>query len=365
MILPKEPGYAVCFTKVAELLPNLQAALYEARTPTGWDQQKLNQIIAHEYGFLGSFVSARIEEVAQEGGQRAELLVVEFRPPEGRDLAKAERLFKRAIKRAERGQVQAVLPDLKRLVSEFPEVPRYHQALGHAYLEANDLEGAEDELLQALRLDPRLDDALTLLANVYQKKAAPQMAIPLYRRSIELRRNVYALSNLGAVLAQTGDLPQAVSVLEEAVQEDPSYPNAWYGLGLALYKIGDHALLPRASDALDRTLAAIAEPKREPVIWDAARQVLDQVILAEAKAIIPLAQQINEEVVQAEAERGGFPVHREEVPLSGVLAKLEYGWVHNRPYHRLLVHPGAGFEREHFVRHELEHLRLVNLARSV
>jgi hypothetical protein len=58
-------------------------------------------------------------------------------------------------------------------------------------------------------------------------------------------------------------------------------------------------------------------------------------------------------------------VQREEAALSGVLAKLEYGWVHRRSYHRLLVHPGSrDIEREHYVRHELEHLCLVNLARA-
>ncbi len=50
--------------------------------------------------------------------------------------------------------------------------------------------------------------------------------------------------------------------------------------------------------------------------------------------------------------------------MSGVLAKLEYGWVHHRPHHRLLVDPAVRVEREAVVRHELEHLRLVNLARA-
>lgn len=364
MFLPSDPDNAVSFAKLTDLLPEFQVALNEARTATGWDQQKLDQIVAHEYDFLGPFIAARIEETPLADGARVEILVVEFQPPKGRDLDRAEQVFQKATTRADTGDVRGALPEFKRLVGQFPEIPKYHQALGHAYLETGNLDAAEDELLHTLRLDPRVADALTHLANVYQQRGAPQLAIPLYRRSIELRRNVYALSNLGAVLAQTGDLPQAIATLQEAVKEDPTHPNAWYGLGLALYKTGDPALFPRATDALDKALAAMGERKRMPQFWDTTRQLIEHVSVAAAKADTTHAQQISEAVAQAEAERGGLPVQREEVSLSGVFAKLEYGWVHRRPYHRLLIQPSAGIEREHYVRHELEHLRLVNLARA-
>lgn len=90
---PRDAGHAICVTKVADLLPELQASLIEARTATGWDQQKLNQVVAHEYGFLGPFVSARVETIPPEGAEQTEFLVVEFRPPQDRELEKAERLF--------------------------------------------------------------------------------------------------------------------------------------------------------------------------------------------------------------------------------------------------------------------------------
>jgi tetratricopeptide (TPR) repeat protein len=268
MFFPSEPGNSLAFVELTSLLPDYQAALNEARTATGWDPQKLNQIVAHEYGFLGAFISARVETVTRETGQTAEYLVVEFRPPQDRDLEKAERLFQKVTRRANQGDVRGALPDLKRLVAQFPEVAKYHQILGLAHLELENLDAAEDELLRALRLDPRLDAALTTLANVYQKRGKPDLAIPLYRRSIELRPTAYALSNLGAVLAQTGDLPQAITVLTEATRVDPAFPKAWYGLGLALYKTGEPARFPSALDALDKALAVIGDRKREASLWD-------------------------------------------------------------------------------------------------
>jgi hypothetical protein len=124
MFAPSDSNNAVSFTKITDLLPEFQTALSEARTAAGWHPQKLNQIVAHEYGFLGPFITARIETI-QEHGETAEFLVLEFRPPEGRDLAKAEQLFQKAAARADQGEVRGALPDLKRLVVQFPEVPSF------------------------------------------------------------------------------------------------------------------------------------------------------------------------------------------------------------------------------------------------
>jgi hypothetical protein len=82
--------------------------------------------------------------VTRETGQPAEYLVVEFRPPQGRDLDKAERLFQRATRRADQGDIRGALPELKRLVAQFPEVAKYHQTLGLAHLELENLDAAED-----------------------------------------------------------------------------------------------------------------------------------------------------------------------------------------------------------------------------
>jgi len=141
---PSEPGNSLAFVEITSLLPDYQAVLDEARTAAGWDPQKLNQIVAHGYGFLGAFIAARVETVTRETGQPAEYLVVEFRPPQGRDLDKAERLFQRATRRADQGDIRGALPELKRLVAQFPEVAKYHQTLGLAQLELENLDAAED-----------------------------------------------------------------------------------------------------------------------------------------------------------------------------------------------------------------------------
>ena len=195
---------AYVFTPLSHLLPPVQQALEEARQPDGWDEQRLNQIIRHEFGFLGPFTAARIERGVPSRPPDEEVLVIEFSPPAGRDLVAAERRFGKATTRAQRGEVRQVLEDLKQLVADFPEVAKYHRALGQAHLVLEEHGDAEGELLSSLALDPRDPDALTLLGNLYTKSKAPAKAIPLYERSLQIQRNVYALTNLGAALAETG-----------------------------------------------------------------------------------------------------------------------------------------------------------------
>ena len=363
MFLPSAPNNSVTFAKLTDLLPEFQATLNEARTATGWDQARLTQIVAHDYGFLGPFITARIEEGVLFDAERAEYLVVEFTPPQGRDLHHAEDLFAKATRRAARGDVRGAVKDLKRVVTQFPEMAKYHQALGQAYLETGNPDGAEDELLRALTLDPRAEAALTLLANVYAHRNQPEMAIPLYRRAIALQPTAYALSNLASLLAKASQFEEAIATFEAALREDAAFPNAWYGLGLALYTQRDAAQFPRALDALDRALQVLGERRTNPPIWDASRDLVKVVAHAAAEAVVPTATAINTEVAAQEGERSGLPVRRDDADLP-VLAKMELGWVHQRPYHRLVVKPGAGTTREHLVRHELEHLVLVNLARD-
>lgn len=70
-----KPGNCLSFVELTSPLPNYQAALNEARAATDWDQQQLNQIVAHERGLLGAFIPARVETVTGETGQLVEYLV--------------------------------------------------------------------------------------------------------------------------------------------------------------------------------------------------------------------------------------------------------------------------------------------------
>jgi len=223
------------------LLTGLQQALEHARkSDEEWDTEKLAEIVSREFAFLRPFHTVRVDRGAISGGDFEEILVIEYHPPALRDAEASERRFRQATKKAERGHVRQAQPELRKLVQEFPEVAKYHRALGQAHFVLGEHEEAEDEFLRSLALHPTDPDALTLLGNLYVRRGFPAKAIPLYQQSLASVRNVYALTNLGAAFAETGRLDEAIDSLREAVREDAKHPNAWFGLGLALSRKEDH-----------------------------------------------------------------------------------------------------------------------------
>jgi len=168
------------------------------------------------------------------GAKESEFLVVEFNPPTARDLTAAEEAYQRACELANSGNVRGALTLLQEVVRVFPEVAKYHRNLGQAHLELGHLDEAEDEFLRALALDSRDIAALIMLGNHYQARSAPEKAVPLYRRAIELQPDVLAFTNLGAALGKLGDLDGAVDAFRQALKLDPGFANANVGLQTAL-----------------------------------------------------------------------------------------------------------------------------------
>lgn len=352
---------ALFVVRISDLLPAFREDLERARTPSGWDSGRLQSAIDRAFGFLGAFTSARIERPETDGG---EMLFLEYAQPAGRDFAGADRRFRKATRDAESGRVKAALPELRHLVEEYPEVAKYHRALGQAHLVLGDFDRAEDAMLRSLSLDPADPDALTLLGNLYAKRNRPLDAIPLYKRSIGVQRTVYALNNLGAAYAEAGDLDQALTTLREAAEVDPKYPNTWFGIGLTLSRMERMDVLPEAIAALDTCIRVTAERERAPEVWDAARGLLDGLSRIQAREDVAAAQDAIRRTLSSIAADAEHEVRVEEEALKGVLAKLEVAWVHTRPYHRLVVTPTAGPEREHHILHELQHLMLIESARA-
>jgi cytochrome c-type biogenesis protein CcmH/NrfG len=340
----------VVYVRLDDLLPPVRAAVEAARSTTGWDPALLRAAISREFDFLGPYTDAVVVSGTEADARTAamaaavgegwgsgspaapgtppaggeEWLVARFTPPgAGRDLVGAERAFQRATGKADRGDVKAAVRELEQVARSVPEVAKYHRALGQSYLVLGRLDDAEDSFLRALRLDPRNSDALTLLGNLYAQRGRHADAVPLYERSLAVGRNVYALNNLAAALARQGRREEAVRLFRQAVAEDPSYPNAHYGLALALSQARDVALLPEAIGELDAALAALGDRRRDPAVWDAARGLLDQLsaLAAEQEATVAAgaarAYVVERETAAPGAGDVAIPVRVEQARLDG------------------------------------------------
>ena len=353
---------SIVVVRVGDLQPTFQSAVLEAYADDRWNLSRLQNAVTHEFDFMGSWVDVSVDD-RKQGVPEDSQLTLRFNPPAQRDFADAEKRFGKATRMAERGDVTAAVDALTDLVSTSPEVAKYWRALGQAHLVLEAWENSEDALLKSLAIDPLDADSLTLLGNLYARRGKVDRAVELYRRSLQLDRNVYAMTNIGAMLSKAGQPDDALRVFREAVDHDPTYANAWYGLGLTLANRRDVSVLSEAIRALDRALATLGERQNSPDVWDASQGLLTQLAGIAAHEQGNNAAAMLDTVTQLVSESGGLPARIEEATLRGILAKIELGWVHHRDYHRVLVGRDAGVERVHQIRHELEHARLATLAR--
>jgi predicted AlkP superfamily phosphohydrolase/phosphomutase/predicted Zn-dependent protease len=169
---------------------------------------------------------------------------------------------------SESGHAADGLPVLRTLSSAHPEIGEIHAALGFLLLRSGDKSGAEQELLEALRLDPSLGEPLAELHTLYEgTDKVPSLegivrkglalndqsvvhhnwmglihqwhkdlpgAEREFRRAMEIDPD-YAptMANLGALYGRSGRLQEAVEILTRAVRKDENNLEAWMNLGAA------------------------------------------------------------------------------------------------------------------------------------
>lgn len=355
---------SIVVVRVGDLQPPFRSAVLNANRNGSWDLTELRRAVAHEFDFMGPWVEVSVSEAHADSAVNAQL-TLRFTPPERRNFGDAEQRFGKAMRSAEQGKVAAAAKDLQILSKDWPEVAKYWKALGHTHLVLGNADECENALLKSLAIDPHDADAITLLGNLYARKGNGERAVELYRRSVELLPNVHALTNIAAILSKLGRIDEALAVFREAVAFDPKYANGWYGLGLNLANRRDEALLPESIRSFERALTLLNSRHSAPDLWDASQGMLNQLSAVAAQASSRNSEAMLRSVSASVESDGGLLVRIEEAALSGILAKIELGWVHQRDYHRIIVGRGAGIERIHQIRHELEHARLAALARKV
>jgi Tfp pilus assembly protein PilF len=161
----------------------------------------------------------------------------------------------KALGLVRKGQVDFAVQDLSALRDQSPDAPEVRVGLARALMAKRDTAGAAVELDKAIQLAPQSADAhyqLGYLNHVLKQNAAG--ALPAYEKAVELDPgNLDYRTNLGAVLAELGQLPRAEAELTK-VTAAPGYakPDAWIYLG------GAYLGAKRYKDAvgaLDKALA--------------------------------------------------------------------------------------------------------------
>jgi tetratricopeptide (TPR) repeat protein len=134
----------------------------------------------------------------------------------------------------------------------------YTQGVDH--LEQGQLNQALDDIDQAIEIDPKNPENYHLRGYVYDELGHYDQAINDYTRAIELGVDspYWTYSNRGLSYAQSGDIPRALTDLNEAIKINPEFADAYFIRGLVYSDLGNSE---QAISDLEKSLKLDLEPE--------------------------------------------------------------------------------------------------------
>lgn len=149
-------------------------------------------------------------------------------------------LANRGVKAYQRGDMAHAATLFERAVALYPKNQVAHYHLGMILLhERRDLDGAERELNEAARLNPRDVDVMFQLGRLAMEKGSVDEAMSRFQKVIEAdasHAGAYYWS--GVIMARKGRPEEADAFYRKAVEADPYYTRAFNAMGLAYLDAG-------------------------------------------------------------------------------------------------------------------------------
>ena len=213
---------------------------------------------------------------------------------------------------------------------------------------------AYDELIEALRCEPKNIWALVLMGNLLtREKNDVEHAKQYYDKVLEYHPdNAIAINNIGATYMERKDYEGALPYLEKAMAIDDKYANSYYGLALCYYKLG------RIEDAFEVCHKGALKTSDRPEN-PAVREELVKLFVTVAKEYADKTNYINVwKGIKNELEAVDHTNIRivEDKSLN-VHAKMEYAPLHAAKEHVIRYNPEKDFV-EHLFIHEMMHLKM-------
>ena len=213
---------------------------------------------------------------------------------------------------------------------------------------------AYDELIEALRCEPKNIWALVLMGNLLTREMNDvEHAKQYYDKVLEYHPdNAIAINNIGATYMERKDYEGALPYLEKAMAIDDKYANSYYGLALCYYKLG------RIEDAFEVCHKGALKTSDRPEN-PAVREELVKLFVTVAKEYADKTNYINVwKGIKDELEVIDHTNIRivEDKSLN-VHAKMEYAPLHAAKEHVIRYNPEKDFV-EHLFIHEMMHLKM-------
>lgn len=132
----------------------------------------------------------------------------------------------------QRGETEAALVEVRKLVAEAPQSADAHLQLGKLLVRKKDYANALPPLEQAAALDASNGETQGLLGAVYQFNKKTEKAVAAYKRAVELAPNVLEYKvYYGLLLGLTDDYDAGVAEIQKAIQGGYKEAAAWMNLG--------------------------------------------------------------------------------------------------------------------------------------
>lgn len=251
--------------------------------------------------------------------------------------------------------------EAKQLIKPIIENGTYNSEIyriyGQILSEEGNNEEALNQLIDALRFNPKNTHALLMLGNIYIRYFKDKPAgMDFYNRILDIEPdNYFALNNIGGTLAETGDLSDAKHFFDKVLQSNPNYPNAHLGLAL-LEEKGSNLL-----EAFHHSIEALKCANKKDDIYNIS-------INKATKYAREYAKRFNMEAELTPFIRQLTDLGGKEVKLMldnsiSTPAKLEVAEVHYKPYHAV-KYKQESITLPHLVIHELHHLQFIIVARK-
>ena len=225
----------------------------------------------------------------------------------------------------------------------------------------HDTEKAYDELIEALRCEPKNIWALVLMGNLLtREKNDVEHAKQYYDKVLEYHpNNAIAINNIGATYMERKDYEGALPYMEKALAIDDKYANSYYGLALCYYKLG------RIEDAFEVCHKGALKSSDRPEN-PAVREELVKLFVAVAKEYADKTNYINVwKGIKDELEAvDHVNIRIAEDKSLNVHAKMEYALLHAAKEHVIRYNPEKDFV-EHLFIHEMMHLKMEQQATKV
>ena len=267
-----------------------------------------------------------------------------------------------ALDLCNKNQFDKALPILEEITKNDPRNSEAWRVLAQIHWNhMHEADKAYDELIEALKCEPKNIWALVLMGNLLTKeKNDIEHAKQYYDKVLEYYPdNAIALNNIGATYMEHKDYEGALPYMEKAMAIDNSYANSYYGLAICYYKLG------RYKEAYEVCYKGVLESSDRPEN-PAVREELVKLYVTVAKEYSDNTNYINVwKGIKDELEAvDHINIRIVEDKSLNVHAKMEYAPLHAAKEHVIRYNPEKDFV-EHLFIHEMMHLKMNQQATKV